>query len=54
MVYVPLERRPVTVTVEVDTDLPYVIVDSYGDKRDRFATLEEAQRAIIEINSGGT
>lgn len=48
---VPLERRPVTVVVEAGTPEPYVIVDAYGDKRDRFATLEEAKAARKEINA---
>jgi hypothetical protein len=51
VVYVPLERRPVTVAVEPDTDTPYVVVDAYGDKRERFATLEEAKAAAREINA---
>ena len=51
-VYVPRERQPVTVTIETDTDTPYVIVDSYGDKRERFATLAEAKAAAQAINSG--
>ena len=51
-VYVPLERQPVTVSIEVGTDMPYVIVDSYGDKRERFATLDEAKAAARAINSG--
>jgi hypothetical protein len=50
-VSVPSERRPVTVSVEAGTDTPYVIVDAYGDKRERFATLEEAQAAVKEINA---
>jgi hypothetical protein len=48
---VPRERRPVTITVEADDPLPYVIVDSYGDKRERFATLIEAQVAAVQINT---
>jgi len=51
VVSVPLERRPVTVVVEVGADKPYVIVDAYGDKRDRFATEEEAKAARKEINA---
>jgi hypothetical protein len=51
VVEVPLERRPVTITDEEDADLPYVIVDSYGDKRERFATLIEAQVAAVQINT---
>jgi len=51
-VYVPRERRPVTVAVEKNSETPYVIVDSYGDKRERFVTLVEAQIAAVEINTG--
>ena len=49
---VPRERQPVTVAIEAGTDTPYVIVDSYGDKHERFDTLEEAQIAAVLINSG--
>jgi len=51
VVSVPRERRPVTVVTEAGTDTPYVIVDAYGDKRERFATLEEAKAARREINA---
>ena len=51
VVEVPRERRPVTITTEEGDPLPYVIVDSYGDKRERFATLIEAQTAAIIINT---
>jgi hypothetical protein len=51
VVNVPRERRPVTVAIDEGTDLPYVIVDRYGDKRERFATLIEAQVAAVQINT---
>ena len=50
VVSVPRERRPVTVVTEEGTDMPYVVMDSYGDKRERYATLEEAKAAVKEIN----
>lgn len=52
-VLIPRERRPVTVVIEIGTDMPYVLVDAYGDKRERFATLEEAQAVAKEINDLG-
>jgi len=51
VVDVPRERRPVTIVNEGGGKLPYVIVDSYGDKRERFATLIEAQVAAVQINT---
>jgi hypothetical protein len=51
-VSIPRERRPVTVVTEANSEMPYVIVDSYGDKRERFATLEEAKTTAILINTG--
>ena len=51
VVEVPRERRPVTIATEEGDPLPYVIVDSYGDKRERFATLIDAQVAAVQINT---
>jgi len=51
VVSVPRERKPVTVVVEVGADMPYVIMDAYGDKQERFATREEARAAAKEINA---
>jgi hypothetical protein len=48
---VPLERKPVTVVTVEDDAKPYVIMDRYGDKRERFATLAEAKAAAREINA---